>query len=98
MRSLVIGYGSIGTRHARILKELGCDVGVLSQRVIDFDRSYHDLKTALHDLKPEYVMIANRTSEHYPTLCALVKEGFKGVILVEKPLFTKVEKIRCESF
>ena len=33
-KALVIGYGSIGSRHARLLDELGCEVGVVSQRVL----------------------------------------------------------------
>ena len=33
-KALVIGYGSIGSRHARLLDELGCEVGVVSHRAL----------------------------------------------------------------
>ena len=89
VRSLVIGHGSIGSRHARILKELGCELGVLSKRQIEFTRVYHNLEEALNNLSPGYVIIANPTSEHHSSLCALKKAGFKGVVMVEKPLFSK---------
>jgi predicted dehydrogenase len=45
------------------------------------------LKEALNEEQPEYVIIANKTSEHFETLRVLVELGFKGTILIEKPLF-----------
>ena len=35
MRALVVGYGSIGVRHTRVLQKLGCDTAVLSNRDVD---------------------------------------------------------------
>jgi predicted dehydrogenase len=89
VKALVIGYGSIGERHARILLELGCEVAVMSRREINFKPAYSKLSEALKNYKPQYVVIANRTSEHFETLQELIKTGFKGIVLIEKPLFEK---------
>jgi len=87
MKVIVIGYGSIGSRHASVLTELGCRVALVSRRNIDFDLSYSSLKEALVEEQPEYVIIANQTSEHFETLKTLTELGFEGTILIEKPLF-----------
>lgn len=87
MKSLVIGYGSIGARHARVLNELDCDTAVVSGRRIEFPRLYADLETALHQHRPDYVVIANSTHQHHTTVAELATRGYTGRVLVEKPLF-----------
>ena len=87
MKVIVIGYGSIGSRHASVLTELGCRVALVSRRNIDFDLCYSSLKKALVEEQPEYVIIANKTGDHFETLRVLDELGFKGTILIEKPLF-----------
>lgn len=87
MRALVLGYGSIGQRHARVLEGLGHEVAVASRREIDHPRRYPDLAAALADFAPGYVVVANETSLHRPAFRALRAAGFTGTVLMEKPLF-----------
>lgn len=89
MKALVIGYGSIGARHARILTELGCQTEVVSERDVDFPIVYADLIAAFSKGHPEYVVVANITSRHHETLSALVELGYAGTVLVEKPVFSQ---------
>jgi len=98
MKVLVIGFGSIGQRHSRILIEIGCEVAVLSRRSIDFAPHFTDLKIALKDYKPGYVVIANRTNEHLQTLEDLIANDFSGHLMVEKPLFHQLSKVSSNSF
>ena len=98
MKGLVVSYGSIGMRHARILKQLGCEVAVMSRRAIDFFPRYEDLPQALADWQPDYVVIANRTSEHYQALQILVDNSFSGRMLIEKPLFDKPAPLPQQPF
>ncbi|WP_027937106.1 Gfo/Idh/MocA family protein [Anaeroarcus burkinensis] len=87
MKTIVVGYGSIGSRHVRILNELGCKVAVVSRRKIDYNLRYSSIEEAIAVECPQYVVIANRTSEHLETLQTLRKSGFAGTILLEKPAF-----------
>ncbi len=87
MTALVIGYGSIGARHARLLTELGHTVAVVSRRPLDLPRCHGDLAEALAVQRPDYVVVANATVEHGDTLRRLVELGYGGRMLVEKPLF-----------
>lgn len=89
MKALVVGHGSIGARHARLLVELGCDTAVLSRRDVAFPVVYSGLEQALARHRPGYVVIANATAEHHETLEALAAAGFAGDVLVEKPLFDR---------
>ena len=91
MKTLVIGYGSIGSRHYRLLSELGCDVRVLSKHNLGMKNCFFDLSQAL-SWEPEYIIIANETAKHYQTLQSLFNNQYKnGIILVEKPLFNQLE-------
>jgi predicted dehydrogenase len=85
-KALVIGYGSVGRRHARILAELGCEVAVVSRRPIDEVRSFTDIAEAVTTMQPNYVVIANETSAHVAAADALAAAGFAGELLIEKPL------------
>jgi predicted dehydrogenase len=89
LKALVVGYGSIGARHARLLTDLGCEVAVVSARAIDFPRAYTALAKALETHRPEYVVVANSTDLHYPTLAELQRSGYSGTVLVEKPIFDR---------
>jgi predicted dehydrogenase len=87
MNVIVLGYGSAGARHARLLTELGCRVCVVSGRDIGGYECYSELELALEQRPANYVVVANKTSDHYAALVRLAKLGFKGIVLVEKPLF-----------
>jgi predicted dehydrogenase len=87
LNSLVIGYGSIGMRHARLLTELGQHTAVVSSRDVEFPLRFDTLQAALTAHKPDYVVVANATNLHYDTLTTLRREGYGGLVLVEKPLF-----------
>lgn len=87
MRAVVIGHGSIGARHARILTEIGCDVSVVTSRPQSVSNAFPTIEYALQASEPDYVVIANKTSEHRPTIEFLAKSGFRGRVLIEKPLF-----------
>lgn len=98
MNTLVIGYGSIGARHARILSALGCRTSVVSRRNVDFPISYNDLAAALATESPECVVIANETSLHQNTLSELARLDYQGTVLVEKPLFHQYSEMPANSF
>lgn len=84
--ALVVGFGSIGQRHARVLAEMGCRVAVVSRRPVAGFPAHAELAGALAADRPDYVVIANETSAHRATLAALADLGFAGKVLVEKPL------------
>ena len=98
MRALVIGYGSIGARHVRLLSELGCSTAVVSARNIDFPIVYDNMAAALSAHCPDYVVVANSTHQHHDALLSLAECGFNGRVLVEKPLFDHVRSIPRSSF
>ncbi len=83
----MVGYGSIGSRHARVLSELGCDTAVISRRSVDFPVVFGELELALSKHQPEYLVIANPTNHHHQALQILAAAGYAGRVLVEKPMF-----------
>lgn len=83
-RAMVIGLGSIGLRHARILNDLGCQVTTVSRRGGGDHVSIASAVAAAH---PEYAVVATETAGHRASLGELADIGFRGSVLVEKPLF-----------
>ena len=93
MKALVIGFGSIGQKHSLILKNLGLDVAILSNfNSIDY-KSFDDLDDAINNFNPDYIMISNKTIDHYNYLLKLLKICNNKKILIEKPIFNKYEKV-----
>lgn len=86
MRILIIGNGSIGQRHARLLAEAGHEIAVASSRPVESYRGYTSLEAALSDFLPDFVIIASITSRHSADLSALSAFGYAKPVLVEKPL------------
>lgn len=84
--AVVVGLGSIGTRHARVLRELGFAVSTVSRRD---GADFSSIQAAMAGLHPDYVVIATETARHAGDLQALAQAGFRGAVLVEKPLFAR---------
>ena len=83
-KALVIGLGSIGQRHARVLKELGHGVTTVSRRG---NGDHQSIPEAVAGARPDYAVVATETSQHAESLRELTEAGFRGSVLVEKPLF-----------
>lgn len=93
MKCLVIGYGSIGKRHARVLSEMGHEIALLSQAPNQNHPGFTDLNTAITSFNPDYTVIANDTGKHAATLNAIAELGYQGITLVEKPLAASTSEL-----
>jgi len=92
-RALVIGYGSIGRQHVEILSEMGLDCAVVTSQVIDNQPMFHRISDALNKWRPQYVVVASPTSRHAQDIRSLRVGGFRGPLLVEKPLFSSGSEV-----
>ncbi|MDC0059790.1 Gfo/Idh/MocA family oxidoreductase [Pelagibacteraceae bacterium] len=95
--ALVIGYGSIGQRHVKILK----NKLKIKDITISTKKKLNGFNTigSLYNLKkkPSYVIIASPTIKHFEQL-KIVEKNFKGVsVLVEKPLFDSYKKLKVKN-
>jgi predicted dehydrogenase len=90
-RALVLGFGSIGKRHASILAKLGLDVSVVSRRgaVSEPFECFESLDTAFAARAFDYVVVATETAVHASDIKALGLLNYCGPVLVEKPLLAQ---------
>ena len=88
MRALILSMGSIGRRHADVLRSLGFDISAISsQKIIDI-KCYKELETV--DINQfDYFIIASPTHLHYEHLSYIDINVSGKIILCEKPLFDK---------
>jgi CMP-N,N'-diacetyllegionaminic acid synthase len=95
---LISGYGSIGRRHANILSGLvkRKNVTILTNQKIS---NFHTIKTlkALNEINPYYIVICNPTSDHINKIRFIEKHCKNKLVLVEKPLFSKLSKITIKK-
>ncbi len=96
-RILIVGLGSIGRRHLRLIRGMmpGADIRVLRHQSIDeipefSSGSFSHLEEAIA-FTPEISIIANPATFHIPLAKALAKAG--SHLLIEKPLSSSVDGI-----
>ena len=90
MDCLIIGYGSIGSLHSSVLSKLGHRVHIVSKRDIKDFPCFKSIKEALENKNFYYVIISNETWDHYNSFMELIKLGYSGKLLIEKPIFSGV--------
>lgn len=91
MLACVVGFGSIGKRHAEILSELVDEVCVVSSYEVEGYQSYKSIPDVLASKKVDYFVIAKPTADHSSCLRSLESGTYNGKVLVEKPLYDKPE-------
>ena len=90
MKVLIIGHGSAGQRHARILstKFNVEQIYIKTKQNLKNKKKIIFVKT-INNLDPDLIVIANETSKHYKT-CLDIEKSFRNkMIVVEKHLFHK---------
>ena len=81
--AVVVGQGSIGARHARLLVAEGMEARVVSRHA---PGAFATTQEAVGDGRPEYAVVATPTAAHAGSLEELASAGFSGTVLVEKPI------------
>ena len=94
---LIIGFGSIGSQHhkAMIKSKLFKKIYILSKhyKKINHIRNLKEIKS----INPDLVVICSETSAHFKQLKYIEKNLFDKIILVEKPLFSKTQKLTIKN-
>ena len=94
MNCLIIGYGSIGKRHANILQGLNHTVHVVTRRNLGDFTCHGTICEALENKTFDYVVISNETAKHLDSFTELRELGYLGKTLIEKPLFHKTPVLK----
>ncbi len=96
MKVIIVGFGAIGQRHYKLLKERGCDVCVVSkQKDLDI-LSFESLEEALVSYSPDVVFICNETVKHVESLMTCLNFSKDLKIIVEKPISSQLEPALLE--
>jgi predicted dehydrogenase len=97
LRALVVGLGSIGRTHARVLTELGAAVEVVTLRESEGHPAHDSIEAALGRGAFDYCVVASATSAHATDVRGLSRAGFDGALLVEKPVVARSGEFPAEA-
>ena len=90
MNALIIGFGSAGKRHAKILnsyKKIKRIYIKKNKKINSYNKFIFIEK--INNLNPDLIVIANETYKHF-SVCKYIEKKFNNkIILCEKPLFNK---------
>jgi predicted dehydrogenase len=90
MDALIIGYGSAGKRHAKILtlsKKIKKIYIKTNQKIKSYNK-FNFIKK-INNLNPDLIVVANETNKHYSVCKSLEKTYRNKIIFCEKPIFNK---------
>ena len=92
-KAVIIGYGSIGSRYARLLKNFGYEVGCVDikkkrQIVKNKFKFFNSIEDCVIS-NPEIIIVSTPPKAHLPCLLQAIKS--KANILIEKPLAANEE-------
>ena len=98
-RLLIVGLGSIGTRHARLARQIlpGLQIAALrhgkgiAETAPDVDRQFDSLEDALK-FCPQAAVVANPASMHVDIALRLADAGIH--LLIEKPISNSSERVQ----
>jgi CMP-N,N'-diacetyllegionaminic acid synthase len=95
---LIIGFGSIGKKHANILIKFKkvSEVYILSRKGSKIFKSINKL-SQIKKINPDYIIVCSRTSDHLKHLTYIEKNFSNKIVLIEKPLFNKFYKFRISK-
>lgn len=96
-RIAVIGFGSIGRRHADNFASLGAEVAVVTGIENATFRRFVSVAEMLAAFDPHVVLVCNKTSDHLKTMEALIAAGYSGQIIVEKPVVHDSRNLNSEN-
>lgn len=94
MKLLIIGLGSIASKHISALKQIDPNAELYALRSSKNTNKIQGVNNVfsldlLKELQIDFVIISNPTSAHYETLKSLV--SFKIPLFIEKPLFSELD-------
>ena len=90
---LVIGFGSIGKKHCKILKKFTNNINVFTKQNIKNFNKISSLKK-IKELDPDYFIIASKTNTHF-SFIRFIENNFKNKkVLIEKPIMEKYRPLK----
>jgi len=99
LKVLLIGYGSIGKRHYKVLSQMSQvqSIDLVTKQSIQGKVCYKNLESVEDMNQYDYFVIASETNKHFEQLKFLDKSVKSKLIFCEKPLFESKKDIEIKN-
>lgn len=98
-KALLIGYGSIGRRHTKILQtEFNFQVDIVTKQCVENHTCFQSLQDVFDISSYDYYLITSPTNLHYEQLVYLNIRLCGKKIFVEKPIFDTFHIMDLQNF
>ncbi len=99
MKVLIIGYGSIGKRHEKVLLEIDYinSIDIVTKQKLEKKQTFNNLKDVKNISSYDYYIISSETSKHYDQLLFLENKLENKIIFCEKPLFNSKKDLTIKN-
>lgn len=96
---LIIGFGSIGKRHYKILKKLlpQAQIDLVTNQFVKGVNTFKSLKEIKRIDLYDYFVISSETVKHFEQLYYITSKVNNKIILVEKPLFHRFKTLEIKN-
>ena len=93
MKVLIVGYGSIGQKHAQALRKIVPGVSIIALRSSTKSKLDKNIKSVYRwadiERSIDFILISNPSSEHYNTIIEAINFGVP--LFIEKPLLANLK-------
>ena len=90
---LIIGKGSIGIKHKKILKKIKKKINIYSVKSKKLNEENLKKILTIKKFDPDYIIISSPATYHFKHMMIIEKIYYSKIVLIEKPLFDKERKL-----
>ena len=90
---LIIGKGSIGIKHKKILKKIKKKINIFSVKSKKLNEENLKKILTIKKFDPDYIIISSPATYHFKHMMIIEKIYYSKIVLIEKPLFDKERKL-----
>ena len=94
---LIMGYGNMAQKYTKIIKKINFNTSIKYYSTQKIPNNLYKFDKKIINFNPEIIFICSSTNKHYTYLKKINQLVKNKIILVEKPIFEKIQNIKLNN-